>query len=124
MKGEGVDLERWMEPDAAIAEGVRLFNAGEFFETHEVLEIAWRCASGPMKGFLKGLIHAAVAFYQYGRRNAFGVCSKYHSTHFYLDPFGPRFAGVDVAGLLADMDKFFDPLPNGPGQPAQDTQQR
>nr|MDQ2731627.1 DUF309 domain-containing protein [Armatimonadota bacterium] len=69
------------------------------------------------KDFLKGLIHAAVAFYQYGRRNAYGACSKYRSTHHYLKPYSPHFAGVDVVGLLKQMDQFFDLLPEGPSGP-------
>lgn len=103
--------------EVALTEGIRLFNCGEFFEAHEVLEDAWRTTSGPMKDFLKGLIHAAVALYQYGRRNAHGACSKYHSTHFYLSPYRPHFAGIDVSGLLTAMDDFFDALPEGPAGP-------
>jgi len=98
------------ETYAAIREGVRLFNAGMFFEAHEVLEDKWRRSSGEMKRFLKGLIHAAVAFYQYGRQNAFGARSKYHSTHYYLAPFAPEYAGVDVSALLSDMDHYFQTL--------------
>ncbi len=117
MKGRVMALEAWKDPDAAIPEAVRLFNGGQFFEAHEVLEEAWRATSGPMKQFLKGLIHATVAFYQYERRNAHGACSKYYSTHYYLSPFMPEFAGIEVEGLLTGMDEFFYPLPEGPEGP-------
>jgi hypothetical protein len=48
-----------------------------FFEAHEVLEDAWRVASGPRKLLLHGLIHGAVARYQHRRGNAFGAARQY-----------------------------------------------
>lgn len=104
----------WREPEAAIAEGVRLFNAGDYFQAHEVLEESWRTAAEPMKTFLKGLIHAAVALYQYARSNEVGARSKYESTHFYLEPYLPAFASIDVAGLLEQLDQFFGPFLDSP----------
>lgn len=54
---------------ALVREGVALFNGGQFFECHEVLEQAWLSAQGAEKLFLQGLIQVAVAFYHLRRGN-------------------------------------------------------
>ena len=57
--------------------GIELFNAGEFFEAHEVLEDAWReCAWGtPRRRHLQGLVQLAVAFHHESRGNLIGARS-------------------------------------------------
>ena len=55
-----------------VREGIALFNRGEFFECHEVLEAVWMEASGDQKTFLQGLIQIAVAFYHLRRSNFIG----------------------------------------------------
>jgi len=55
--------------------GIELFNAGEFYECHEVLEDVWRPSRGAERFFLQALIHFAVGFYHqqgkpHGRRTA------------------------------------------------------
>ena len=101
---------QWHDPATAIAEGRRLFNKGEYFEAHEVLEDAWRSATGETKQFLKGLIHAAVALHHYGRRNAHGARVKRLSSRDYLAPFQPVWAGINVEALLLEMEEFFSTL--------------
>jgi len=94
----------------SLREFARRFNAGDYFEAHEVLEKPWLAAREPEKTFLKGLIHAAVCLYQYGRGNRHGARVKYLSCHRYLDPYAPEYAGVDVAGLLRQLDRYFAAL--------------
>jgi uncharacterized protein len=48
--------------DARLREGIRLFNAGRFFESHETLEQFYQEAEDANKPFLEGLIELAVAF--------------------------------------------------------------
>ena len=55
-----------------LREGLALFNRGDFFECHEVLESVWLEASGEDKVFLQGLIQVAVSFYHLRRRNFAG----------------------------------------------------
>lgn len=57
--------------------GIELFNAGEFFEAHEVLEDAWReCAWGTLRRrHLQGLVQLAVAFHHESRGNLIGARS-------------------------------------------------
>ena len=48
--------------DARLREGIRLFNNGQFFECHDILEIAYQEADDTHKPFLEGLIQLAAAF--------------------------------------------------------------
>lgn len=51
--------------DARLREGIRLFNAGRFFESHEALEQFYQEAEDTNKPFLEGLIELSVAFRLY-----------------------------------------------------------
>lgn len=51
--------------DARLREGISLFNAGRFFESHEILEQFYQAAEEVSKPFLEGLIELAVAFRLY-----------------------------------------------------------
>ena len=63
-----------MELDG-LHEGIRLFNAGQFFESHEVLEDLWRAAPENDKKFLQGLTQLAVAFHHHSTGNLVGCRS-------------------------------------------------
>lgn len=89
---------------------VELFNRREYFEVHETLEEAWRPSQEPARTFLKGLIHAAVALYQYQRGNSHGACVKTASARRYLEPYLPVCEGIDLQRLLDDLDRFVAPL--------------
>jgi predicted metal-dependent hydrolase len=52
------------ETRAAIAAGARLFDAGRFFDAHEVWEDAWRAEAGARKLALQGLIQIAAGFHK------------------------------------------------------------
>jgi mutator protein MutT len=54
-------------------EGVRLFNAGEYFEAHEVWEVLWHEKEGEEKLFLQSLIQAAVALRHHQTSNLPGL---------------------------------------------------
>lgn len=56
------DPDRWWECREFVR-GVELFNAGYYWEAHEVWEALWHAAgrSGPTAGFLQGLIKLAAA---------------------------------------------------------------
>jgi uncharacterized protein len=48
----------------ALEEGVRQFDAGRWFEAHEVWEDAWRVEAGAVKLLLQGLIQVAAGFHK------------------------------------------------------------
>jgi len=48
--------------DARLREGIRLFNDGQFFECHDILETVYQEADDTHKPFLEGMIQLAAAF--------------------------------------------------------------
>src|SRR5512142_3143988 len=55
------------DPEAtrrALAEGCRRFDAGRYFEAHEVWEDAWRVEAGDVRQLLQGLIQVAAGFHK------------------------------------------------------------
>ena len=47
----------------ALADGLRRYDAGEFFTAHEAWETVWLEAREPDKTFLQGLIQVTAAFH-------------------------------------------------------------
>jgi hypothetical protein len=84
--------------------GLALVAAGEHFAAHEALEEAWRAAPAPERDFFQGLVHVAVAWYQAGRGNAVGCARQLAKARRRLGPFAPAHRGLDVAGLLAQVE--------------------
>ena len=93
-----------------LREGVRLFNQGEFFACHDVLEELWTDTLGSERTFYQGLIHAAVSLFHFEEGNLGGARKMYDSTRKYLMPFLPEFMGIDLAGFLRDYQVCFQPL--------------
>jgi predicted metal-dependent hydrolase len=82
----------------ALHKFVELFNASEFWESHEVLEVPWR---ENRSNFYKGLILFASTFVHLQRGNAKGVRAQVRKTQRHLEPYAPGYMGIDVAGVLA-----------------------
>lgn len=92
--------------EGEIKKGVLLFKEGFYFECHEFLEELWRKEKGREKEFLKGLIHAAVAFYHLEYENYKGTINYLRRSYRRLKEFEPAFMGVDVRAFLSDIDNF------------------
>ncbi|GEM_PF-6647224 len=58
-------------------EGLRLFNAGHYFEAHEALEAAWNEDLRPIRELYRGLLQAAVTYLHIQRGNYAGACKMY-----------------------------------------------
>jgi predicted metal-dependent hydrolase len=85
--------------------GLDLARAGEYFAAHEALEDAWRAAEPAEKDFFQGLVHVVVAWYQAGRGNEVGCYRQLEKAARRLGPFAPEHRGVDVAGLLDQVER-------------------
>jgi hypothetical protein len=64
---------RVLATDDALAAAAHLFDAGLYFETHEVLEPAWRDAGGDLREMLQGLIQIAVGYQHLANGNLAGA---------------------------------------------------
>ena len=86
---------------AKVLEGIRLFNAREFFEQHEALEEAWLAEPGPVRDLYRGILQIGVGFYHLQRQNFRGARNLLTYGMDRLAPFEPACQGVDVRSLRA-----------------------
>lgn len=85
------------QPPAALARFIDLFNQGEFWESHEALEEAWR-ANG--SEFYHALILFASAFVHVQRGNRHGIAAQLGKAEPLLEPRRPHYLGIDVDALV------------------------
>ena len=96
-------------PDPRFLEGLELFNKGEYYECHEVIEELWleTPPNDLHRDLYKGVIQAAAAIYQYQRgiwSGAIGLC---RTSVEYLEKYGAEALGLDVQGLAGEMRLYF-----------------
>jgi uncharacterized protein len=100
-----------------LAEGIDLFNRGEYWHAHEVWEREWTPdRKGPDSGFYKGLIQVAAGCLHYTRHNRRGAVNKWRSGAGYLRPYLPAHKGVLLAPLVETVDGFLAEM-DGTGWP-------
>jgi hypothetical protein len=92
--------------EGEIKKGILLYNEGFYFECHEFLEEVWKKESGDEKAFLKGLIHAAVAFYHLEYENYKGTINYITRSYKRLKEFEPVFLGVDIKVFLTELEGY------------------
>jgi predicted metal-dependent hydrolase len=80
---------------------VARFNAGSFWESHEILEGAWRATGSD---FYQGLILFASAFVHVRRANPHGIRAQLRKAAARLAAYRPVYLGVDVNALLEAAD--------------------
>jgi len=91
----------WTE--GALAEGLRLYDAGEFFIAHEAWESVWLGLPEPEKTFLQGLIQVTAAFHHLERDNRLGTILLLQAALRRLDRYPEFFGGISVRLLCRDI---------------------
>ena len=91
-------------------QGIRHFNACDFFEAHEVWEELWTEYRGPARRYYQGLIQAAVALHHFGNGNIRGAKKVYLTSRTYLEEFRPAYQGLDLDAFLAQYEQCFEPV--------------
>lgn len=92
------------------AEGILLFNRGEFFEAHEELESAWREEQGSIHDLYRGILQIAVTYLHITRKNFNGAVKVYNRSLRWLKDWPDECRGVNVAKLRADAETVFSAL--------------
>jgi predicted metal-dependent hydrolase len=98
--------------DPRFKKGLELFNEGEYFECHEVIEGLWleTPPEDPYRDLYKGVIQAAAAIYQFDRGILSGAVALFKTSVNYLENYKPNALGLDVERLVEDMKACFGPL--------------
>jgi uncharacterized protein len=91
--------------EAEYKRGLELSARGEYFAAHEAFETAWRAAEPADRDFFQGLVHAVVFAYQTGRGKEIGAARQREKGLRRLGPFAPCYRGLDVARVLAALDR-------------------
>ena len=102
-----------MNRDLQMGEFLRLFNAREFFEAHDVLEEFWQEYGGEDRTFYQGLIQVAVALEHAQRGNEKGARGVLGSARRRLQPYLPHYEGFDLEDLLTQASCHIE----GKGEP-------
>lgn len=76
--------------------GLELFNAGEYFEAHELLEEAWRDEKGEIRALYQGILQAAVVYLHITRGNYAGATKVFARCQPLLNPWPATCRGVNV----------------------------
>jgi predicted metal-dependent hydrolase len=89
-----------LHPQAA--EGLRLFNAGEYFEAHEALEIAWNEERGGVRDLYRGILQIAVVYLHITRGNYNGAVKVYGRSQKWMKDWPEVCRGIQVEDLRRD----------------------
>jgi uncharacterized protein len=85
--------------------GLALATAGEYFDAHEAFETAWRACRESERDFFQGLVHVVVSAYQRGRGRPVAAERQRLKALRRLASYAPRHRGLDVAALLAGLER-------------------
>ena len=88
-------------PELVLA--IREFNAGEFFQQHETLELLWRATPGEIRHLYEGILQVGVGMHHlFKNHNFHGAVVKLDHGIQLLSAFPDVCHGVDVARLRRD----------------------
>jgi uncharacterized protein len=89
----------------AYQDGLALARGGAYFDAHEAFEAAWRACAAEERDFFQGLVHVVVSSYQRGRSKPIAAERQRAKAVRRLAAFAPSYRGLDVAGLLAGLER-------------------
>jgi predicted metal-dependent hydrolase len=93
--------------------GIELFNRGEFYDAHEVLEDVWRASVPPEKKFLQALIQTAVALHHHSTGNVVGCRSLMARALRNFDGYPEGFCGIHLEPLRLSLVEWQQALAEG-----------
>jgi rubrerythrin len=85
-------------------DGLRLFNAGEYFEAHEALEDAWNAEKGKVRDLYRGILQTAVVYLHITRRNYQGAVKVYLRSQKWMKDWPEICRGIAVGQLRRDAE--------------------
>lgn len=103
----------WDWQTGALAEGLRCYRAGEFFEAHEHWESVWLSSREPDKMFLQALIQVTAAFHHLRRGNRVGAASLLSGALRRLESYPADYGGLNVETLRENLQAWRDAIAAG-----------
>jgi predicted metal-dependent hydrolase len=87
------------ELPAAAHEAIAMFNAGEYYEQHDLLEALWMETKSPVRQLYQAILQVGVAYYQIEQGNRRGAIKMLSRALRWIDFLPDSCQGVDVAQL-------------------------
>ena len=81
------------------ARAITLFNTGDYYAQHDLLEELWRETGGPVRDLYQGILQVGIAYYQIERGNYRGALKMLRRSARWLAPLPEDCQGVDVRVL-------------------------
>jgi predicted metal-dependent hydrolase len=95
--------------DARLREGIRLFNAGRYFDSHESLEDFYLRADESDKPFIEGLIQLAAALRMFSDFDEVkGPVRMARQALIRLENYQPAYLGIKVARLIQAVEAWVE----------------
>lgn len=95
-----------LHPQAA--HGLRLFNAGRYFEAHEALEEAWKEEPGKVRDLYRGILQTAVVYLHVSRGNYNGALKVYGRSQKWMRGWPEICRGIHVGQLRQDAEAVIE----------------
>ena len=117
LEAGGMSVESVMpqgDAPAQLFDAVSLFNNGQYWECHEVLEEVWLETPYPQRFFWSALIKLAVGLHHTKRHNLHGARVKLGDAARLLPMFQSQCLGVDTATALTDALQLLHILDTAP----------
>ena len=115
-RAKQTDLSNLSEPKMSTMdwehfnEGIRLFNCGRYWESHEAWEEVWKRHPENSRIFFQGLIQVAAGLHQLHRQIYHGVNKHFRNALWKLKPFQPSFLGVEVKNLVDKIESSLEEI--------------
>ncbi|WP_281184020.1 DUF309 domain-containing protein [Trichlorobacter lovleyi] len=97
-------------PSGQLLLGIRQFNAAQWYECHETLELLWIPATGDLRNLYQGIIQLAIALHHWRNGNFSGAVSLLDGGVGYLRKLPQTCLWIDVAGLIRQAESVKEQL--------------
>jgi predicted metal-dependent hydrolase len=97
-------------PPDGLLDGIRLFNAGLYYECHESLEAIWLEEKGPIRYLYQGILQIGVGFHHLGNDNFRGARLLLENGIAKVERFQPDCMAVDTRRLRDEAQACLDHL--------------
>lgn len=98
------------EPPTLLIDGIALFNQGDYYECHEVIEHAWNEEPASVRIMFQGILQIGVACYHIQRKNWRGAMKLLGRGIPKIQRFSPSCMGINLANLLTDSEAMREEL--------------
>jgi hypothetical protein len=88
---------------AGVEEGIRLFNAHKFHDSHDEIEAVWHKEPGGVRVLYQGILQAGIVYYFLEKQNATVALRMSRIARLKLRHFLPAFQGIDLDPLYHDL---------------------